>query len=108
MGIAMMGFMHVYMKYTQPLFIQALMGIKNLYDAKPVHIHLLGRPAVGDLKRPFKVASMFGGMFYYFVHLFWNLMPSPIFPSCCCWPSNRQRINHRGREACHGQEGRVE
>jgi hypothetical protein len=62
MGLAMMGFMHLYLKYTQPLFIQALMGIKGLYDAKPVHIHLLGRPAVGDLKRPFKVAAMFGGM----------------------------------------------
>jgi hypothetical protein len=49
------------MKYTQPLFIQALMGLKNLYDAKPVAIHLLGKPAEGDLKRPFKAASMFGG-----------------------------------------------
>ncbi|KAF8236713.1 inorganic phosphate transport PHO88 [Tricholoma matsutake] len=61
MGIAMMSFMHIYLKYTQPLFIQALMGLKNLYDAKPVHIHILGKPAEGDLKRPFKVASMFGG-----------------------------------------------
>ncbi len=57
----MMGFLHVYMKYTQPLFIQSLMGLKGLYDAKPVAIHLLGKPAVGDLKRPFKAASMFGG-----------------------------------------------
>lgn len=61
MGIAMMTVMHLYLKYTQPLFIQALMGLKNLYDAKPVSIHLLGKPAEGDLKRPFKVASMFGG-----------------------------------------------
>lgn len=61
MGIAMMGVMHVYFKFTQPLFIQALMGIKNLYDAKPVAIHILGRPATGSLKRPFKTASMFGG-----------------------------------------------
>jgi len=60
MGLAMMGFLHVYMKYTQPLFIQSLMGLKGLYDAKPVAIHLLGKPAVGDLKRPFKAASMFG------------------------------------------------
>lgn len=34
----------------------------GLYDAKPVAIHLLGRPATGDLARPFKGApSMFGG-----------------------------------------------
>lgn len=59
-GVAMMAFFHLYMKYTQPLFIQALMGLKNLYDAKPVAIHVLGKPAEGDLKRPFKTASMFG------------------------------------------------
>jgi hypothetical protein len=63
MGIAMMTFMHLYLDYTQPLFVQALMGIKNIYDAKPVSIHLLGKPAVGDLKRPFKAGSIFGGTF---------------------------------------------
>ncbi|KAF4617993.1 hypothetical protein D9613_012960 [Agrocybe pediades] len=60
MGIAMMGVMHVYFKFTQPLFIQALMGVKNLYDAKPIAIYIFGKPAPGDLKKPFKVASMFG------------------------------------------------
>ncbi|KAI0951478.1 hypothetical protein AcW1_008513 [Taiwanofungus camphoratus] len=58
-GIAMMVFLHGYLKYTQPLFIQALMGIKNLYDAKPVAIYVFGKPAEGDLKRPFKIAGMF-------------------------------------------------
>jgi len=61
----MMGFLHIYMKYTQPLFVQALMGVKNLYEAKPVAIHLFGKPAEGDLKRPFKGApSIFGGLSY--------------------------------------------
>jgi hypothetical protein len=60
MGIAMMGVMHFYFHFTQPLFVQSLMGIKNIYDAKPVAIHILGKPAVGDLKRPFKAAGMFG------------------------------------------------
>ncbi|KAI0750316.1 inorganic phosphate transporter [Daedaleopsis nitida] len=60
-GAAMMAFMHLYLKYTQPLFIQALMGVKTLYDAKPVAIHLFGKPAEGDLKRPFKAGGMFGG-----------------------------------------------
>ncbi|PFH47762.1 hypothetical protein AMATHDRAFT_6430 [Amanita thiersii Skay4041] len=59
-GIAMMAVMHGYFKYTQPLFIQALMGLKNLYDAKLVSIYILGKPAEGDLKRPFKTPSMFG------------------------------------------------
>ncbi|CAL1715909.1 unnamed protein product [Somion occarium] len=60
MGILMMAFLHGYLKYTQPLFIQALMGLKGLYDAKPVAIHVLGKPAEGDLKRPFKAGGMFG------------------------------------------------
>ncbi|KAG6816611.1 hypothetical protein H0H87_004617 [Tephrocybe sp. NHM501043] len=60
MGIAMMAFMHLYMKFTQPLFIQSLMTLKNLYDAKLVAIHVLGKKAEGDLKRPFKTAGMFG------------------------------------------------
>lgn len=60
MGIAMMAVMHVYFHFTQPLFIQGLMGIKNLYDAKPVKIYIFGQKAEGDLKRPFKAASMFG------------------------------------------------
>ncbi|TDL25560.1 inorganic phosphate transporter [Rickenella mellea] len=60
LGIAMMTFLHLYMKYTQPLFIQALMGIKNLVDAKPVAIHLRGKAAEGELKRPFKAGGMFG------------------------------------------------
>ncbi|THH31197.1 hypothetical protein EUX98_g2967 [Antrodiella citrinella] len=60
MGIAMMGFLHGYMAYTQPLFIQSLMGLKGLYDAKTVAIHLLGKPAEGDLKRPFTAPALFG------------------------------------------------
>ncbi|PCH42704.1 inorganic phosphate transporter [Wolfiporia cocos MD-104 SS10] len=59
-GIAMMAFMHGYLKYTQPLFVQALMGLKGLYDAKPVAIHILGKPAEGDLKRPFKAGGLMG------------------------------------------------
>ncbi|KDQ58909.1 hypothetical protein JAAARDRAFT_154071 [Jaapia argillacea MUCL 33604] len=63
MSLAMMAFLHIYMKYTQPLFMQALMGVKNLYDAKPVQLHIFGKAAEGDLKRPFKAGGgLFGGM----------------------------------------------
>ncbi|KAF5311542.1 hypothetical protein D9758_018768 [Tetrapyrgos nigripes] len=67
-GIAMMAFLHGYMKFTQPLFIQSLMGLKGLYDAKPVSIHILGKnDKEGDLKRPWKAApGMFGGECYFF------------------------------------------
>ncbi|KDQ15864.1 hypothetical protein BOTBODRAFT_31322 [Botryobasidium botryosum FD-172 SS1] len=60
MGIAITGFMHLYMKFTQPVFIQSIMGLKSLYDAKVVAIHVLGKKPEGDLKRPFKAA---GGLF---------------------------------------------
>ncbi|KAH0581175.1 hypothetical protein H2248_012298 [Termitomyces sp. 'cryptogamus'] len=59
MGIAMMAFMHLYLKYTQPLFIQALMTSKNPHDVKLVAIHVLGKSPEGDLKRPFKSPGMF-------------------------------------------------
>jgi hypothetical protein len=53
------------MKFTQPLFIQGLMGLKGLYEAKPVAIYIFGKPAEGDLKRPFKQPpGMFGCKFY--------------------------------------------
>jgi len=60
MGVAMMAVLHLYMKFNPPLFVQALTGLKGIYDAKPVQIHLFGKPATGDLKRPFKVGGMFG------------------------------------------------
>ncbi|KAF7966734.1 hypothetical protein HWV62_37257 [Athelia sp. TMB] len=60
LGLLMMCGLHLYMGYTQPLFVQGIMGIKNLYDAKPVALYILGKKAEGDLKRPFKAAGMFG------------------------------------------------
>lgn len=60
-GVAMMGFMHLYMKYTNPLLMQSITPIKSALEANIVKIHLFGKPATGDLKRPFKLASMFGG-----------------------------------------------
>jgi hypothetical protein len=57
----MMAVLHVYLKYTQPLFVQAIMAFKTLYDSKLFKIYVLGRPIEGDLKRPFKTPSMFGG-----------------------------------------------
>ncbi|KAK4683775.1 hypothetical protein P7C73_g6453, partial [Tremellales sp. Uapishka_1] len=58
-GIAFMCFLHGYMKYTQPLFIQALMGIKGVLESNPAKLHLWNYKAEGDLQRPFKAA---GGM----------------------------------------------
>ena len=61
-SLAMMAFLHIYFKYTQPLFVQGIMAFKSLYEAKTVKIHVFGQNADGDLKRPFKSgAGLFGG-----------------------------------------------
>jgi hypothetical protein len=59
MGIGMMGVMHFYFKYTNPLLIQSLLPLKSAFENNEIKIHLFGRPAVGDLKRPFKAAAGF-------------------------------------------------
>ncbi|KAI1812713.1 inorganic phosphate transport PHO88 [Poronia punctata] len=58
-GLAMMGFMHLYMKYTNPLLIQSIIPLKGAFESNLVKIHLFGQPASGDLKRPFKQAAGF-------------------------------------------------
>jgi len=59
-GMAMVGFMHLYMKYTNPLLIQSIMPVKAAFEGNLVKIHLWGQPAVGDLKRPFKATGFMG------------------------------------------------
>ncbi|KAI9825585.1 MAG: hypothetical protein M1819_000481 [Sarea resinae] len=59
MGVGMMAVMHVYFKYTNPLLIQSIIPLKGAFEGNLVKIHLLGQPAVGDLKRPWKAT---GGM----------------------------------------------
>ncbi|KAK6461207.1 inorganic phosphate transporter Pho88 [Scheffersomyces coipomensis] len=62
-GMAMMGVMHVYMKYTNPLVMQSVSSVKSALEANIVKIHLFGTPATGDLKRPFKAAAGFMSAF---------------------------------------------
>lgn len=57
MGVAMMAFMHFYMKYTNPLLIQSIIPLKSALESNLVKIHVYGTPATGDLKRPFKAAG---------------------------------------------------
>ncbi|KAI0025081.1 inorganic phosphate transporter [Xylariomycetidae sp. FL0641] len=54
MGMGMMAFMHLYLKYTNPLLIQSIIPLKGAFESNLVKIHLFGQPASGDLKRPFK------------------------------------------------------
>jgi hypothetical protein len=59
MGVAMMSFMHLYMKYTNPLLIQSIIPLKSAFESNLAKIYLFGQPAVGDLKRPFKQGGGF-------------------------------------------------
>jgi len=54
MGVGIMGVMHLYMKYTNPLLIQSIIPLKSAFEANLTKIYLFGQPASGDLKRPFK------------------------------------------------------
>ena len=62
MGVAMMAFMHLYMKYTNPLLIQSIIPLKGAFEGNLIKVHLFGKPAVGELKRPWKAAGGFMGM----------------------------------------------
>jgi hypothetical protein len=57
MGVAMMAFMHLYMKYTNPLVLQSIIPLKSALESPLASIHIFGAPASGDLKRPFKAAG---------------------------------------------------
>ncbi|KAG7104430.1 SRP-independent targeting protein 3 like [Verticillium longisporum] len=59
MGVAMMGFMHLYMKYTNPLLVQSIIPLKGAFESNLAKIYIWGQPPVGDLKRPFKAAAGF-------------------------------------------------
>lgn len=62
MGIVMMGVMHLYFKYTNPLVIQSIIPLKTALESNLVKVHLYGQPASGDLKRPWKAAGGIMGM----------------------------------------------
>lgn len=62
-GLFMTGFMHLYMKFANPLVMGSISPIKGALEANIVKIHLFNKPATGDLKRPFKAApSLLAGL----------------------------------------------
>ena len=62
MGVGMMAFMHLYLKYTNPLLVQSIIPFKGAIESNLFQIYILGKPAVGDLKRPWKTAGPMGMM----------------------------------------------
>ncbi|KAI7219519.1 inorganic phosphate transport PHO88 [Hortaea werneckii] len=62
MGVGMMCVMHLYFHYTNPLLIQSIIPLKGAFEQNLVKVHILGHPASGDLKRPWKANAGFAGM----------------------------------------------
>ena len=62
MGVGMMGVMHLYFKYTNPLLIQSIIPLKGVFEGNLVKVHLLGQADTGDLKRPWKANQGMMGM----------------------------------------------
>ncbi|CAG8571298.1 8780_t:CDS:2 [Ambispora leptoticha] len=61
-GVVIMSALHFYWNFTQPLFIQTILPVKNALQNNVIRIHLLGHKAEGELKRPFKIVSPFGAL----------------------------------------------
>lgn len=62
MGVGMMAFMHIYLKYTNPLVMQSIIPLKSAFESNLVKVHIFGKPAVGELKRPWKASGGMMGM----------------------------------------------
>jgi Phosphate transport (Pho88) len=62
MGVGMMAVMHVYFKFTNPLLIQSIIPVKGAFEGSLVKVHVFGKPAAGELKRPWKAAGGMMGM----------------------------------------------
>ncbi|CCK71484.1 PHO88 family protein KNAG_0H00680 [Huiozyma naganishii CBS 8797] len=57
-SLAFMLFLHLYLKYNNPLFMQAIGPVKGALENNVVKIHLFGKPATGNLRRPFRAESL--------------------------------------------------
>ncbi|KAG1472939.1 hypothetical protein G6F56_001244 [Rhizopus delemar] len=61
-SILIISLMHWKFKFTQPLLMQSINPIKNLFTHKEALIHLWGDAPEGNLARPFTAENPFGGL----------------------------------------------
>ncbi|KAJ2705680.1 phosphate transporter (Pho88) [Coemansia spiralis] len=59
---AIVMFMHFKFGYIQPLILQSLLPILNLYKSPLFQVHILGKPATDSLKRPWIPESPFAAL----------------------------------------------
>lgn len=60
-----MAFMHLYLRYTNPLLVQSIIPLKGALEGNLAKIYIWGQKDAGDLKRPWKAGGglmdMMGG-----------------------------------------------
>eukprot|EP00192_Tetraselmis_astigmatica_P019590 CAMPEP_0117677100 /NCGR_PEP_ID=MMETSP0804-20121206/16561_1 /TAXON_ID=1074897 /ORGANISM="Tetraselmis astigmatica, Strain CCMP880" /LENGTH=195 /DNA_ID=CAMNT_0005486353 /DNA_START=72 /DNA_END=656 /DNA_ORIENTATION=+ len=61
-GAAVVLGLFMWKGYTQPLVFQALLLPMTALDHQLFHIYILGRPATGDLERPWKEESLLSAL----------------------------------------------
>ncbi|KAJ2452609.1 phosphate transporter (Pho88) [Coemansia sp. RSA 2336] len=59
---AIVVFMHFKFGYIQPLILQSLLPLLNLYKSPLFQIHVLGKPATDSLKRPWVPENPFAAL----------------------------------------------
>ncbi|KAJ1863171.1 phosphate transporter (Pho88) [Coemansia sp. RSA 2703] len=60
--VAIVGFMHFKFGYIQPLILQSLLPLLNLYKNQLFQIYVLGKPAVDSLQRPWVPENPFAAL----------------------------------------------
>ncbi|KAK9764622.1 phosphate transporter (Pho88) [Basidiobolus ranarum] len=61
-SVGILCFIHYKWEYVQPLFLQSILPLKSFFESKLFKVHILNKPAEGDLKRPWKAESPFGNL----------------------------------------------
>lgn len=60
--VAVVVFMHFKFGYIQPLILQSILPLLNMYKNPLFQIHVMGRPAVDALKRPWVPENPFASL----------------------------------------------
>ncbi|KFH72397.1 hypothetical protein MVEG_02688 [Podila verticillata NRRL 6337] len=61
-GLGLMVFLHFQFGVIRPLVVQSILPVKNALQSKFAQVHLFGKPAEGDLRRPWKADNPFAAL----------------------------------------------
>jgi len=61
-SFALMLFLNFQFGVIRPLVVQSILPVKNALQSKFAQVHLFGKPAEGDLRRPWKADNPFAAL----------------------------------------------